>query len=253
MENPFSADKVVQWGNNGPTLVFLHYYGGSAQTWQWVAQKLADQYQCIAVNLAGFGGSTPLETPSIANLAADVEQQLQYLGITNYILIGHSMGGKIAMQMAANNANSIEKLILLAPSPPTFENIPEQEIQHMLNHPSGEEAAYNIKKNTIKPLGTEEYALAIDTNYMADGNTWRWWPMEGIHHSIADLTKGLTMPVIVIASKDDAAITYDMINEEVIPNLPATARLITTHGIGHLYPLEAAGWLAELLKTILAK
>ncbi|QJD94606.1 alpha/beta hydrolase [Mucilaginibacter robiniae] len=253
MENPFSTDKVVQWGNNGPVLVFLHYYGGSAQTWQWVAQKLADQYRCVAINLPGFGGAAPLEKPSIANMAADIEQQLQYLGITDYTLIGHSMGGKIAMQMAANPGNTIKKLVLLAPSPPTFEKIPEKEIQRMLDHPSGEAAAYNIKKNTIQPLGTEQYALAIDTNYMADGSTWRWWPLEGINHSIADLTKSLTMPVTVIASKDDAAITYEMVTDEVMPNLPSNTRLITTHGIGHLYPLEAPGWLAELLKIVLAK
>src|SRR5206468_12553181 len=70
-------------------------------------------------------------------------------------------------------------LILLAPSPPTIERMPEAEKQQMLVHPSAEAATANIKKNSVQPLTTDAYEIAVATNYIVDGNTWRWWIEDG--------------------------------------------------------------------------
>ncbi len=59
---------VVRWGTTGTPLVFLHYFGGSANSWQWVAEELRADCQCIALNLPGFGGTQPLEKPSIDDI-----------------------------------------------------------------------------------------------------------------------------------------------------------------------------------------
>ncbi len=250
--NAFTENDVIIWGpaDADKTLVFLHYFGGSADTWQWVAQGLKRQYRCMAVNLPGFGGTKPLETPSVKNFAQHTLQLLKSLQVEKYTLIGHSMGGKVAMQMAADApVGSIQQLILLAPSPPTFEDVPEQEKQQMLVHPSAEAAVANIKKNSVQPLTTDMFELAAGTNYMVDGNTWRWWIEHGMTDSIAADVAGLQMPVTVIASKDDQAITPKMIKEQVMPNLKG-ARLIETQGFGHLYPLEGPVWVAELLAQL---
>lgn len=94
-------NRTIQWGERGETLVFLHYFGGSAQSWQWVAEKLSADYRCIAINLPGFGGAPALRTSSVAKFATYVEQELNKLEVDCYTLIGHSMGGKVAMQVAA--------------------------------------------------------------------------------------------------------------------------------------------------------
>ncbi len=93
-------NSIKQWGSNGETLVFLHYFGGSAGSWQWVAEKLKDSFRCISINLPGFGGTPALQAPSIQCYANYVQDQLSLLAVNNYHLIGHSMGGKIAMQLA---------------------------------------------------------------------------------------------------------------------------------------------------------
>lgn len=104
----------------GDVLVFLHYFGGSAQSWQWVAEKLSDNYRCVALNLPGFGGTPPLEKPSTQGFADFVRSALSKLKIGRCALIGHSMGCKIALQVAADAApETIQQLILVAPSPPT--------------------------------------------------------------------------------------------------------------------------------------
>ena len=120
-------NKIMKWGNDGSVLVLLHYFGGSAQSWFWVAEKLSDDYRCIAINFPGFGGEPPMKSPSIQGFADYVRKLLVSLGIKTYTLIGHSMGGKIALQMAAGDSGkSIQQLILVAPSPPTTEPTPKK-------------------------------------------------------------------------------------------------------------------------------
>ncbi len=247
-----SGNKVNEWGteSSGKTLVFLHYFGGAADTWQWVCYELSNEYRSIAINLPGFGGTAPLEEPSIKNFASYALQLLAELNVNQYTLIGHSMGGKVAMLAAAEApAGQVEQLILFAPSPPTVERMPDNEKQEMLVHPSAEAATANIKKNSVQPLSTDAYEIAVATNYIVDGNTWRWWIEQGMNDSIAPLVADLQMPVTVIASKDDKAITPEMIKNDVMPNLKG-ARLIETQGLGHLYPLEQPGYVAEIIKQL---
>ncbi len=252
MNNTFSAGKAIVKGSGEQVLVFLHYFGGAATSWQWVLDGLADRYKCVCINLPGFGGAPALEQPSIAGFAAYVQKQVEDLEIDDYVLIGHSMGGKIAAQVAINEQQNgkskSSQLILLAPSPMLVERMPDEEKQRMLIHPSAEQAAVTVKNVTIKPLDTERYAMAVGTQSLTDNNAWRWWINEGMNDSIADDAKKLQLPITVITSTDDAAVTFKMTVEDTLPNLPKHTKLKTTLGIGHLYQLEAPEWLAETLE-----
>jgi pimeloyl-ACP methyl ester carboxylesterase len=236
-----------------PVLVFLHYFGGSAQSWTGVISLLSSDYDCIALDMPGFGNQPALSEPSILSVAKNVEEQLSARQIFNYVLIGHSMGGKIAVQVAAdvNESNAIQQLILLAPSPPTVERMQERDRQRMLIHPDQQQAETTVKNSSVKPLSAEQFALAVHTQMITDNLTWNWWINEGINHSISLAAAQITVPLTVIASKDDPAVSYEMIIEDCMPNLPGQARLLSTAGIGHLFPFEDAEWTANCINTIL--
>ncbi|MBB6613174.1 alpha/beta hydrolase [Pontibacter sp. Tf4] len=243
---------VLEWGSKGNVLVFLHYFGGSAQSWQWVAQRLSDDYRCIALNLPGFGKIPALEAPSIKAFADFVREELEKLGVKSYILIGHSMGCKIALQVAAEDtAGAVQQLILVAPSPPTIEPMPQKEKERMLHHPDAHEAETSIA-NAIKcPITQQQHDLAIQTQLRTDPATWRWWLLEGMQHSIAERVKGLQIPIAVLASVDDPVITADVIQEQVMKVLKQ-AKLISTNGIGHLSPMEAPDWVASHIRELVS-
>lgn len=245
-------NKIIQWGNHGQTLVFIHYFGGSAQSWCWVAEKLSDDYRCIAITLPGFGGEPAMEAPSIQGFAEYVQKQIASVGVKTYTLIGHSMGGKIALQIAANaSKESIQQLILVAPSPPTTEPTPEKEKERMLHHTDPQVAEKLIEDAIRKPLTNDQYALALKTQLITDPATWKWWILEGMNHSISDNIKSLKLPITVLASKDDPVITPDVIKQRVMPFLNQ-AKLITTRDIGHLSPFEAPDWIEDQIRNIVA-
>ncbi len=239
--------------NPKETLVFLHYFGGSAQSWQWLVPLLQKDFDCIALNLPGFGGEPALDEPSIAGFTSFIMQKLDSMNVESYVLVGHSMSGKIAVDMAANDPNfGIKQLILVAPSPPTTENISEENKQQMLRHPNREQAENTAASITLKPITAEQRELIIKNNLEADDKTWNWWVLQGSNHSIADDAEHLFLPITVIVSEDDPAISFDSTLKETIPHLP-DAKLVTIKKAGHLLPIEVSEWLAAQIRQAAIK
>ena len=234
-------------------LVFLHYFGGSADSWDWVIEKLPDEYKFATITLPGFGTTPAMKTPSIQAFAEFVLQELAAKKIEKYSLVGHSMGAKIAVQIAATvPKNTIRQLILVAPSPPTFEETQEKEKEQMLHHTEPGVAEKLIKSAIKISLTDNQFALALNTQLATDETTWRWWILDGMKHSIANQIQHLDIPVTVLASEDDPVITPEVIKEQVMPYLN-NAQLITTKGIGHLSPFEAPEWIAQQIMIALEK
>ncbi|RXJ44371.1 alpha/beta fold hydrolase [Gelidibacter gilvus] len=236
--------------SNHKVLVFIHYFGGSAKSWEWVINRLDKKYHCIAINLPGFGNTIPLEEPSIVNFAEFVQQELKNSEISNYILIGHSMGAKIALQMTANDIKgNIERLILIAPSPPGIEPISEEEKRRMLIHPDLTEAKKTVDNITKIPLSDVQYDLAVDNNIMVENKTWEWWLESGMNESIIASVKQIKVPITIINSKNDPVMTPKIIKERFLNILPS-ANVISHHKLGHLIPMEDPEWLAEQIINI---
>ncbi|MEM1251111.1 MAG: alpha/beta hydrolase [Cyanobacteria bacterium P01_H01_bin.21] len=241
----------IDQGSGQPTLVFLHYFSGAAASWQWVIELLKENFRCIALNLPGFGEAPALDDPSLNNYSTFITNALTQLELDRVVLIGHSMGGKIALQVAADlGPKLLEQAVLVAPSPPTQEPMPKEERDRMLSeHHSLEVAATTVDGATQQPLPDPRRNIAIQTHIQAEDRTWRWWLQDGMNYPINDRLDNIQVPVSVIASIDDPVIPRNTIENEVIALLPA-AKLIKLSGIGHLIPLEAPESLAQHIRQL---
>jgi len=250
-----NSPHLISEQHNKPTLVFIHYFGGSAESWKWVIDILAPEYYCVALSLPGFGNNPIEQSPSVEHYAAYIQQELNTLGVKEYVLIGHSMGGKIALQVALNDQNKrhMQQLILLAPSPPTIERMPEKEKERMLQHPNEETEKETVRKITVGQLTDEQFTLAVHTQSIIDNHVWRWWILEGMNKPLPSQTQQLTIPIALISSIDDPCITPEMIQLEALPNLPMHTELMMYKKIGHLYPLEEPEWLSYMIHYTIKK
>lgn len=254
MISDLTSARSIEWGSGDKTIVFLHYFGGAAESWTWVAQQLPD-YRCVAINLPGFGNTFAPEQPSIVVYTRAAIAEIHRLGLKDYGLVGHSMGGKLALQVAIDTAgtdSAPRHVVLVAPSPPTTEPMPEAEKQRMLNnHPSPENAETTLKSAAKADLTAEQRQVAIQTHMIVDDSAWRWWLREGMNNSIADQMDQLAVPVTVLAAKDDPVIPFNIIHSDVLGVIPG-AKLEAIAGVGHLIPLEAPDWVAAQLRQIMA-
>jgi pimeloyl-ACP methyl ester carboxylesterase len=82
--------------------------------------ELKTDFRCVAYDHRGWGESDKPETGySIQELANDAGGFNPSAGTDPFVLIGHSMGGKVAQRLAAKRPEGLEALILVAPAPPT--------------------------------------------------------------------------------------------------------------------------------------
>lgn len=240
-------------GNGNRTIVFIHYFGGDAGSWHWLAKRLQKNHTCILLNLPGFGATRPLSRPSIFEFSKFVNACIADLGLKEYMLCGHSMGGKLALY-AAKIMEGVKpkKIILIAPSPPTVENMAAEERDRMLKHPNAEEAMKTVKGAIRRKLGKKKYAYAIESQLRIDDNTWNWWLTVGMQNNIAERIKNLDISTHIVFSKNDPVIAQEAIYSEVLPYLKKPS-VIAFGKIGHLIPMEAPRKLARQIKRITKK
>ncbi|GIU20652.1 MULTISPECIES: 2-succinyl-6-hydroxy-2,4-cyclohexadiene-1-carboxylate synthase [unclassified Shewanella] len=92
--------------SDSPAVVFLHGFLGSKQDWQEIVEQLKDDFFCISLNLPGHGfnhlesSSVELPTPGFIPCAELIHTTLEQLNVSQYHLVGYSLGGRIALHLA---------------------------------------------------------------------------------------------------------------------------------------------------------
>jgi pimeloyl-ACP methyl ester carboxylesterase len=102
-------------GGSGPVLLLLHGITNSSQTWERAAAHLCERFTVIAPDLLGHGESaTPRGDYSLGAHASGVRDVLTALGHDRVTVIGHSLGGGIALQFAYQFPQRCERLVLVS-------------------------------------------------------------------------------------------------------------------------------------------
>jgi len=100
---------------SGPVLLLIHGMAGTYETWRAVIEPLARHYTVLAPDLPGHGSSEPGGGDySLGSLAAGLRDLLITLGHERATLVGHSLGGGIAMQFAYQFPEATERLVLVS-------------------------------------------------------------------------------------------------------------------------------------------
>ncbi|WP_375446015.1 alpha/beta fold hydrolase [uncultured Fibrella sp.] len=246
----------------GPALVFLHYFGGSVHSWDAVLDQLATEFHCIAIDLPGFGESPALSDHQTVDEVADevLSVLAAQLNSRPVILIGHSMGGKIGLALASGTLVSppltgLQGLILLAPSPPGQEPIPDSDRQDMLDQPGlspdgqRKAAEKTVEKITCLPISKTVRQQIITDNLRSSPEAWTAWLTTGSLNDITDRMSRINVPVTILAGDQDKALPLSVQPDMVQPYLPQ-AGLHIIPGAGHLLPQEAPDQVVEAIRIL---
>lgn len=111
-----SRRHVVEWGEPGrPIVILQHGMRDHARSWDWVARSLAADHHVLAPDLRGHGDSdwSPDGAYALSDFVCDLAEVLQALDVAGFDLVGHSLGGHIALRLAATFPEMIRSLCVI--------------------------------------------------------------------------------------------------------------------------------------------
>jgi len=108
---------------SGPAVILIHGMFGSLSNLGGLARALAEQYRVISVDMRNHGDSPHELQMDLPSMADDIVELLDDLNLPSAILIGHSLGGKVAMQVALNNPSRVSRLVVIDISPVTYTSL----------------------------------------------------------------------------------------------------------------------------------
>ena len=115
---------------DAPTLVIAHGLYGSGRNWGVIARRLADRREVVAVDMRNHGDSPRFPTQTYPDMAADLAEVITDLG-GPVDLLGHSMGGKAAMQLALTRPELIRRLVVADIAPVAYSHDQARNAQAM--------------------------------------------------------------------------------------------------------------------------
>ncbi len=245
---------VVEQGAGAPALVFLHYWGGSARTWAGVTRLLQDLYRCIAYDQRGWGISDGPECGyELDDLAGDLTGLLTSLELRRYVLVGHSMGGKVAMLAASHRPVGLEGLVLVAPASPLPQNISKEAAEAQRHaYDNAETTGKAIDFLTFQaPSDAMREQLVEDSLRGSHGAKYAW-PHSGAYQDISSAVRKIAVPTLVVVGDHDPQDPEKKQCEELMPLLQDVTLNILPD-CGHLVPVEQPGLLAKAIGEWIAR
>ena len=139
----------------GKSLLILHGFLGSLDNWQSIAKELATNYQVFILDVRNHGKSFHDPKHDYASMVEDIHYFINHLGLSDVTLIGHSMGGKIAMSFALKYPLLVSNLVIVDIAPKVY-------------LPGHEDILHALSKVNPKDLKSRQEAVDIISTYIHD-------------------------------------------------------------------------------------
>ncbi len=174
----------------GDPLVILHGLFGSKRNWFSVARELAGFSRVIALDLRNHGDSGRAPTMSLAEMADDVLQLLDMLRIRKANMLGHSLGGKVAMLYALRHPERTNHLVVLDVAPARYDTVFNNYIEAMralpLSELTGRRDAEQRLADAVPDFRVRQFLLH---NLARSGEGFQWRiNLAAIHENLAALS-----------------------------------------------------------------
>lgn len=248
---------AIEAGQGGPPLVLLHGLFGSARNFGSVQRGFAQHRRTIALDLRNHGASLHDSDMRYATMAADVLQTLDALGALPAVLLGHSMGGKAAMQAALVQPDAVARLIVAdiapVPYPPHLRPTAEAMASLPLASRMTRAAADAALADAVPDAGMR--AFLLQNLQLGDAPAWRIGLAE-IIAAFADIEAWdvgdharYTKPTLFIAGATSNYI--EAAHRSVIRALFPNARFVTLKNAGHWLHAENPTGFAAVVEAFL--
>lgn len=174
--------EVVKTGKGKQTIIFIPGFASSGDVWNETKTNFEKDFTCYTLTMAGFAGVKPLPNPSFENWKNEIANYIKTNKIEKPILVGHSMGGGLALALAADYPELIEKIVVVDALPclsalmdPSFKSKENNDCSVMVNQMMSmtDIQFYDMQKQTMPRLleNTSKLELVVDWSVKSDRKT----------------------------------------------------------------------------------
>lgn len=191
---------------NGEPLLILHGLFGTLENWGAQIKSLAEHHQVIAADMRNHGRSPHSEEIDYDLMATDIIALLDHLNLPSANIVGHSMGGKAAMQLALSHPDRINKLIIVDIAPveygahhtEVFEGLFAVDLEQIRSRSEAEQQLSNyVKEPAVR-------AFLLKNLYRDEHKQFAWrMNLQALHNHYSNISaapngKTYTKPVLFI-------------------------------------------------------
>jgi len=245
-----------EFGAGSPVLI-LHGLFGFSDNWQTIAKGLADNHLVVTPDLRNHGRSPHLPTHNYPEIAEDIRFFMEEKWMFHAAVIGHSMGGKVAMQLALTHPDMVEKLVVVDMEPGKADDNHSGIIRALLGLDLSKMIARSDAEaylaDRIPDFGTRQFLLKNITREDDGSFTWKmnlpvlWEHFDDILAAVSG-TPFEKPTLFVRGSRSDYVKDSEWAHTKLLfPN----AELVTIEGAGHWVHADRPGELLEVLKGFL--
>lgn len=245
-----------EFGQGSP-VVILHGLFGFSDNWQTIAKALADHHLVITPDLRNHGRSPHVPTHTYPEMADDLQVFLEQHWVFKTALVGHSMGGKVAMQFALHHPDMVERLVAVDIAPGPAEDNHGHIFQALLGLDLSRIATRQEAEAWLEPrvpdFGTRQFLLKNITRN-ADG-TFAWkMNLPVLWEAYPDILAGVQgepfdKPTLFIrGSRSNYVQDEDF---PLIRHLFPQAHVVTIEGAGHWVHADKPAELLAVLREFL--
>lgn len=236
---------TVRTGNPGAKkMVLIHGNMASTRWWKSTQAAMAGEFDLLALDLRGYGKSPAgLDNVTLADHAADIADLIKGLNFTPFTLVGHSLGGAVAMQFVALYPDVVEGLVLVDSAPVGgMKDINYDLVQMMLDNQTILLTA--LKSTLVKPVPEDTWAeFAEDCLAGANAVMANTRALDGADFTAA--ARGFTKPVLVIHGEQDRVVP--VAEAKKTASAYPQGRLAVMTGVGHNPQVEDGETFTRLL------
>lgn len=245
-----------------PVVVMLHALGGSARAWDAVVAEVGDAVEPMPLDLPGFGDAAGDAGLGLETMVDGVAAAIRARAPERWLIVGHSMGGKVATLVAARAERDgvlpgLAGVLLLAASPPAPEPMAEDRRKRMIGWfehgiASDEQAQEFVDANVGGPLPPGRHAAAVADVRRSGRHAWLGWLERGSREDWSDAVGTLAAPAVIVAGGTDGDLGEDAQRRLNAPHW-REALIAVLAGAGHLLPLERPAEVAALILDLAAR
>ena len=200
----FTQSGEANMNSDKPPVILLHGLFGMGRNLGGIARALSDQYAVFAFDLPNHGRSPHSDGMTITSMADEVLLMLDDLGLDTVNVLGHSLGGKVAMSLALRNPSRVNQMIVADIAPVTYpakhdailEALGAIDVQQAKNRADVQQ----LLQATIDDKATSQF-LMQNLEKGEQGFRWRM-NLSAIINSYADLREGLSLEDSSLESDD---------------------------------------------------